>query len=470
MAEDHAFQNWSGGNRGGNRRQQRREPGFGSSVLLRLASVDEESNTLSGTVVGGLRHGEEVEGVSFVGRTKPKHLLKQNTQSYIDPDRIASGEVHMIVDGLQKDGDKVTARWMRQAGEHVVYSTPDDQKWMAVVQMTKPWPADDDEPSVPRYGVMTADVGAGVAAQSLEDLRTAFLAAASLRNGFGSVHLVLHAEEKGRRTNIDYPPAGGEAGAPPAKTPEQRFDDFIERVGEESIVESFGNGYTATVTPLSMRTLSKYETTRLIESESRMAAFQLPSHGRRLAAEMRRAKQEDRDKVDENFQAWAKEKGVQAENLQSADNRVVERFVASHGVRLPNIGNLGYLPAGYSLRAPDEDGRQLSLVTKLVPTARPVPANFMPIAGDEKAPSKYYEAYRNVAKVLLAAPGVAAAVDKAAAEQVAQAEAEEGEGVDATLAAEFDDMLHAADFALEGQDDPGEPDPSDPSDEERPEM
>ena len=467
MARDNVFSNFGGacrGNRGGGRSP--REPGFGQSVLLKLASVDEESNTLSGTVIGGNRHGEEVEGVSFIGRTKPKHLLKKNAQSYIDPALIEGGNVHMIVDRLEKKDGNVTARWMRKAGEHVEYSTPDHPKWMALVPMKTPWAADDDEPEVPRYGVMTVDVGGGAAAQSIGDFREAFVAAASQRGGFGAVHMVMHGEA-GRRTQIEYAPTGEQAGVP-GKTPEERFASFMEGVGgEKEIAESFSKGYTITVTPLSMRTLSKFETTRLIESDNRMSGFTLPSHGWRLSSEMRRAKEEDRQKVNENFLAWAEKKGFRdVESLQSAENRVVERFAAEHGAKLPRIGNIGYLPAGYALRDADEDGRPPALVTKLVPTASPIPANFVPVIGDEKAMSRYYEAYRDAARVLLAAPGVEAAVAETAAERAAEVEAAEAAEVDETLN-EFDEMLNAADFGLPENEDPGEPDPSD---EERPEM
>lgn len=427
-------------------RQQQRPRGFGPSVLLTLQSVDAESNTLTGKIVGGPRDGEVVEGVSCSGRTKPAHIVNEKHLSHYAPEVIEAGEANLVVDGLKEEKGKFVCRWMRHATPNLEVSTPDHAKWMGLVPLRAEWEVEEGEKPVRKYAVFTVDTGAGVHVKSVEELREAYIGAAGRRNGFSAVHLALHGPE-GRNNLIQYSPRAGED-KKPVQSPEERYQAFVEaNEGEEGLSKkAFGKGYTMTVSPLTARTLSKFETQRLVETEGRLDAFSRNSHGFRLARAIAKASDQDKKKVEDGFKGWAAQQGYKdVEDLRSAPDGMVEKFAAAHGQDLPRMGVRAYLPAAFAVRYPDEDGRPPAMVTHLVQTAQAVPAAYMPVAGDEDALKRYYKLYDDVAKGLIAAPaldaGKPAAQPAPEAEAAAAAEAAPEAEVEAEAEEQFDEQL-----------------------------
>ena len=435
---------------GGGGRRPTREPGYGNSVFVRVTGVDTEANTLSGVVTGGLRHGEEIEGVAFTGKTKPRALTKKG-MSYIPQEDIESGKIHMAVDGLRKNNEgKLTASWMRKAGEHVEYSSPSDQKYMAIMPLKSSWePEDEGDPEIRKHGVLTLHTGGGAEATSVEQFKENFIAAAGGPEGFGAVHVAMRDANGERRDKRNFA-VPGEDGARP--TAEQRFEQIVASVGgPERLEKALESGYKVSTTPATLRILSKFETNRLVENSNVMGMFEVAGHGRRLLASVRG--EQNKEKVSQAFMGWVADKGFQAPSLQEAEDRVVARFARDHGVTLPPLGRerTGFLPAALALHAPDNE-EMPPFVSRVLPTSTPVPASFMPVAGDENAPARYYKTYSDAAQVLTAAPDVQAKAaeiaEQKAAEQEAEAAAEEAEAEEG-LEQQMDELL-------EGLDDDGE--------------
>ena len=387
-------------------RFRRQTTRFGASTLVQVKEVDATKNTLSGVVVGGPHNGTEIVDMGCEGKTKPEALARRG-MSYIDPADMAAGKAYLVVDGLRRTSEGgFTSRWMRTAGEEPVFSTPEHPKWMAVVPFRSAWPQD----GTPRVGVTTIDVGAGAHTSSIDEFRDAFIGAASRDDGFGRVVVaVLHADgpEAGRETQTVPGPARGEDGTP-AKSPQQRFDELLERLGgEQAVAEGFGAGHTISIAPASMRLLSRFETQNMEKSDS-LRRYAAPSHGAKLSSALDRlsAVPDARARVEKDFAAWSN-----GAALARATNRDVAAWAKERGVDLPYVGQRGHLPASYGLTGTDHPGEPPALVKRLVLTAVPVGQNFMPMPGDLKSIGRYHDMYEQAAEALATAPVLAAAAE-----------------------------------------------------------
>ncbi|MCY4592908.1 MAG: hypothetical protein OXE86_20605 [Alphaproteobacteria bacterium] len=386
--------------------RQRQTSYFGPSTLVRVTEVNAEQNTLSGVVAGGLHNGTPITDMGCAGKTKPA-ALAQKGMSYIDPADIEAGSAYLVVDGLRRAADgRFTSRWMRTAGEEPVFSTPEAPLWMAVVPFRSEWPQDGTQ----KVGVTTVDIGAGVQARTLDELRDGFIAAASRDDGYGRVVVaVLHADgpEAGRDTMTLPGPSRGEDGKPSA-SPEERYDAFIAKLGgAEQVSVGLEAGHTVSVAPASMRLLSRYETQAMEKSDS-LRRFAAPTHGAKLSAALDRLSGVPgaRARAEGDYAQWSN-----GGELAKGSNRDVAAWARERDVHLPFIGQRGHLPASYGLVGPDHPGEAPALVKRLVQTAVPVPESAMPMPGDLKSVQRFHNMYEEAAEAIATGPALAATAE-----------------------------------------------------------
>ena len=433
-----------------NFRRPRQPSYFGPSTILRLTGIDADANTLSGVVVGGPHNGTEVSDMGCEGSTKPAAFAAKGI-SHIDPADIEAGRAHLVVDGLRRTQGRFTSRWMRIAGPEVVCSTADEPRWMAVVPLTTSWPAANGEDPVRKIAVMTVETHASAVVRDMDSLSDTFTTLAGRDDGYGRVVVsAINSEgpEAGRATTTLYGPGRGEDGKPLA-SPAERFEAFLEQAGgRDTVAAHLEAGHALSLAGASMRLLSKYETSTL-EDRGQLERFKAPTHGSRLVRALDRLDVPNaRERVEQDFSAWG-----QGAVLEDATNKQVAAWAQTRGIELPRVGSRGFLPAAYSLTRPDEDGQPPALIKRIVCTAVPVPENYVPVAGDENAVSRYHDMYADVAETLATGQVLDAAVAADASAPVAAAPEPEVAATEAETRVPLDEARDVEDFSAEQLDD-----------------
>ena len=400
---------------------RRRAPRFSPSTILRLESIDKENNTLDGVIEGGERHGERLKGIRVGGKTKPRNLTQKTHRAYMDPKKIEAGEAVLILDRLKMENGKLAATWMRHGGPEVVVSTPDNPQYMTFQPMKAFWDnEDDDDKPIRKYTVVTIHPNEGRNVSSLDDFKDAFIEMAADKNGFGSFNVSLIAPDAVDRQDMPvYAGRRGDDGEPLA-SPEERYEQFLsEQLDAEQLGKLIENGVTLTLTPTEQRTLSKFEVKALEDDEEKFRHYSLPSHGDRLAWAI--AYDDDlRTKVQRHFHQWAMSRGLEVASLQEASDKVVGEYAEAIGAPLPARDRRAFLPTGFTMRGPDNE-KFRQFVTRIVHTGQALPANFIPVPGDEKGPERFYGAYKALADAAFKAPAITVPRQEAEAEAVAEA-------------------------------------------------